>query len=197
MRIILLFLLLSFKADALTKLTYSDRLTDHAHTDAFKLPEDRYLVLALPYEPAEALRLDLEKELKQTLKNRGESHITVLREFELKTLRKKLSTQEIRNIASYVDATENKLTPLCIGRGEAKIDGKLEQTYYVVVSAPALLKMRYAILKQFVERGGKADAFQAGYYYPHITLGFTKQDLHESSGVTKDLKSCVYALKKP
>jgi hypothetical protein len=71
------------------------------------------------------------------------------------------------------------------------LEGKSEQAYYVVVQSEDLVNVRRAIFRKYCEKGGESSLWDPQHYYPHITVGFTKQDLHEeSNGVRKGANSC-------
>lgn len=59
------------------------------------------------------------------------------------------------------------------------------------VNSPDLVAIRKEIQELYVSRGGDGRLFEANHYYPHITVGFSKQDLHEADGVIKDKNSCI------
>ena len=43
------------------------------------------------------------------------------------------------------------------------------------------------------KRSGEGRLLSVDDYYPHITIGFTKKDLHANDGIVKDLESCLFA----
>ncbi|WP_372368146.1 hypothetical protein [Candidatus Uabimicrobium sp. HlEnr_7] len=158
----------------------------HSGTGAF----DSYLILNLPYKHVKKVYDDLQVKLEKTLKNRGEAHITVITPPEYyNQLRNYISIEEINEIAKDMKIQNARFDIICIGRGEKKIDGKKEHTYYIVVESLDLRNIRKKIWDLYVERGGDPQKFNAERYYPHITLGFTRRDLHESDGIIKDRKS--------
>lgn len=198
MRAFVYFLLFLLPAHGFAALVCSKRLTDPSSPALIANHKDNYLEMPLPYEPAQDLRVKLEKKISQTLKTRGEAHITVITPVEFEVLKSVLSLDEIAAYANtLMPGRRNRPKAICIGIGQANVDGQLEKTYYVVVSAPFLRRVRHAIEQKFVAKGGKRGAFLADDFYPHITLGFTKRDLYESDGVIKDEKSCVYDLIDP
>ncbi|MCU0428114.1 MAG: 2'-5' RNA ligase family protein [Candidatus Kapabacteria bacterium] len=153
---------------------------------------DNYLAMNLPYPPAEALWKSLEKQFGTTLKNRGEAHITVISPPEFSNvLGKVLTIQEINDIALTMKIQNARFTPVCLGRAQVVLDGKAEQTYYVVVRSDDLLAIRRAIFEKFCAKGGEISLWDPHHFYPHITIGYTKQDLHEEgNGVRKGVNSC-------
>lgn len=171
--------------------------TTNLLTDGSKIKfktQSNYLSMELNYKPSEQLRLELEKDLGKTLKNRGEAHITVLTPPEYNALKSKITIQEINEIALANQIQQSAVKPICVGAGESKNNNALK-TYYVVVDAQNLLKIRKEIAETFANRGGDPEKFDAENFYPHITLGFTDRDLHqESDGVIKNSDSCRYKI---
>ena len=102
--------------------------------------------------------------------------------------------KDLLAITRQVGRTGSLIRPVCIGRGEALVDGKPEETYYVVVNVPVLLRVRHALHSAFMKARGNPIDFRPNHFYPHITLGFTKQDLYEQNGVIKNSDSCLYPL---
>jgi hypothetical protein len=112
------------------------------------------------------------------LLTRKEAHLTVLTPPEYMRLEAKLREK----ILSEMKEAAGDLKAVCIGRGEADLNGKKEYAYYVVVAAPALRAIR--------------EKYHLVDFYPHITLGFSKRDLHFEDGVRKDKSTCVAELKE-
>jgi 2'-5' RNA ligase len=154
-----------------------------------------YLGMDLNHEAFSRVREDVEKKIERKLLHRDESHITVITPPEFtEVLSKHLTMKDIESLAAKMKLQEAAFKPTCIGRGQTLIDGKQEQTYYVVVHADRLFHIRRAIRDLYVKKGGQAKRFEPDAFYPHITLGFTKRDLHLQDGVIKDESSCVYAM---
>lgn len=150
-----------------------------------------YLSMDINYNPVKELFSKLEKKLEVKLKNRGEAHITVVTPVEyFDVLKEHISITEIENIARESKLQSSKFSITCLGEGKFKD----LRTYYIVVKSQEIMDIRVKIEKLFLSRGGKKDSFSAKKYYPHITLGFTKRDLHESDGVIKDDESCRFEL---
>jgi hypothetical protein len=160
----------------------------HSGTGAF----DNYLTMNLPFAPVETLWKSLEAALGTALKNRGEAHITVISPPEFTSvLSKVLTMQDINDIATKLNIQSARFTPVCVGRAQVALEGKSEQAYYVVVQSEDLVNVRRAIFRKYCEKGGESSLWDPQHYYPHITVGFTKQDLHEeSNGVRKGANSC-------
>lgn len=154
-----------------------------------------YLAMNLDKSAADKLRKNLEKKESLQLMNRGESHITVISPPEFKVLSRYLRIQDITRIAEEMKIEESPVKALCLGKSVVKLDSEPEATYYVVVSSVRLLEIREAIQKIYVSKGGNATDFKPDFFYPHITLGFTKRDLFYEDGIVKDVNSCFLNLK--
>jgi len=122
------------------------------------------------------------------LKDRGEAHITILTPPEFKTFAGQLSMSEIEN-AIAADLNQAKIEPLCVGRGQLSSQPS-SKTYFVVIKAPDLLKIR-TLIKTIADRKGVGAEYKAEDFYPHVTIGFTERDLHIADGVIKDVTSCI------
>lgn len=154
-----------------------------------------WLQMNLPFDPMNDLLNQVESLEGVRLKSRGEAHITVVTPVEYwDILKEKISMEEINEVARNFQIQNSNFQIECLGRGEAKIKNKLERTYYVVVSSSDLVDLRSQINEMFISRGGNSSAFNPSDFFPHITLGFTKRDLHESDGILKDSASCLYPI---
>ncbi|MCO4794071.1 MAG: hypothetical protein KC493_10180 [Bacteriovoracaceae bacterium] len=150
-----------------------------------------YLSMDIQYSPIKKLWRDVEKETSLTLKNRGEAHITVITPPEyFNQLKGFVTIEEIETIAKKRKIQSSDFKVICLGRGLKDNDS----TYYVVVESKDLELIREEIEKLFFKNGGKKGTFKANHFYPHITVGFTKRDLHESDGITKGKDSCFLDL---
>lgn len=160
-------------------------------------PWGSYLVMNLPFKPFEKLRHQLEAQESLKLTQRGEAHITVITPIEYwKVLAPQgVTMKDINGIARRHNIQKMSFEPVCVGMGAALVKDQPEKTFYVVVQSADLIKIRNDIESLFVSKGGRPSDFQAEHFYPHVTLGFTSRDLHESDGVIKDNKTCTYALK--
>jgi len=63
-----------------------------------------------------------------------------------------------------------------------------EETFLVLVDSPKLRKIRGKIWRLFVKKGGEPSAWDPAWFFPHITIGYTKRDLHELD-VIKNIRS--------
>lgn len=147
-----------------------------------------YISYDLEYRSFETMRLQLENKLGQSLKNRGEAHVTVITPPEYQVLTRKIKAEQIHFLANAILKESPPYEIVCLGSGAAEIDHKIEKTYYVVVQSEALLKLRQdlAILAQI-----EKEIFDPNLFFPHVTLGFTGRDLHYEDGVIKDKRSCL------
>lgn len=162
-----------------------------------KGPFKSYLAMNLPYQEFANIRESLEKKDHLTLQNRGEAHITVVTPPEYdKVLSKKISIKDIHNLAEKMNIQDAEYKKVCVGKGTAKVNGHDENTYFVVVHSDRLFEIRKAIQDLYVSKGGKAKDFSADAFYPHVTLGYTKRDLHAEDGVIKDASTCILTLQE-
>lgn len=175
--------------DLLTPITFVE------HAD--KAPMKSYLAMNVAYPPAADLLKQVEARLGFELKNRGEAHITVVSPVEYdNALAAKIPIEKINEIARQMKIQAAEFESVCVGRGLVNLDGRGEQTYYVVVKAPRLREIREAVSRAYLQAGGDPRAFDPAQFYPHITLGYTKRDLHYEDGIVKDDRSCWASLKK-
>lgn len=154
------------------------------------------LALNVQYEPIKKLLESIETHLGKKLKiftgwnPEGEAHVTTITPPEyFDVLKEFVSIDEINNIAREFNIQKSELKILGIGSGKVLLDGISEETFFVIVRSERLIQIRGEIQKRFVERGGDASKFDASKeFYPHITIGFTKRDLHVQDGVIKDVE---------
>jgi hypothetical protein len=152
-----------------------------------------YLAVNLRFAEFAALRRGLEARLGQTLEHRGEAHITVITPVEFRqVLSPHLSIEEVEAAAGAIQGA--RFAVVCLGRGQSAPDGRAGPTYYVVLDAPALVAARQRVFDLYVARGGEPSLFDPAAYHPHVTLGFTRRDLHVQDGVFKGRNSCFLPL---
>lgn len=157
-----------------------------------------YLAMNINYKPMKNLfyQLTNSNNISNKLKTRGEAHITVVTPVEYySVLKNKISIENINKIALNYNIQSSNFEVVCLGRGAIQRNNRMEETFYVVVNSEDLLNIRRKIQMLYLEKGGNADKFNPEHYYPHITLGFSSRDLHESDGITKNSKSCYANLK--
>lgn len=161
---------------------------------------DNALAMNVQYGPIRELRDAISMEIGYELdffrawNPAGEAHVTVITPVEyFDVLRGPdaanpfVSMQDIARIAGDSGIQGSDLAILGVGRGRAQIDGRTEETYFVIVESMNLRKIRQRIHGLYVERGGRPDAWNPQNFYPHITIGYSKRDLHEADGVLKDM----------
>lgn len=169
-----------------------------------------YVALNLPFAAFQSIYQKLNGRADVgPLVSRGEAHVTVLTPPEFAALQGRVSMIEINHMfdEKQIELWRKSPTPLmvgvCVGAGSALVDGKPEQTYFVVMRAEALVELRRQIARLAASRGGPGGAggpiagfagFVPEHFYPHVTVGFSKIDLHEQNGVIKDEKSCRWPL---
>lgn len=157
-------------------------------------PFDTSLALNVPYGPVREARgrigeaLGLRLDYFKAWDPLGEAHVTVVTPVEYwDTLRHKLSIEEIETIALNNDIQGSDLKLLGVGSGRALLEGRREETFFFVVKSDALLRIRREIQRVYAARGGRPGDFQPEVFYPHVTIGYTKRDLHLQDGVIKDM----------
>ena len=139
-----------------------------------------YAAIEFPVDQFKPALKKAEELAGSSLRTRGEAHLTVLTPPEYMKLDgkvRKILLEDMKNVMQ----NGAELKPVCIGKGEAEVQGKKETTYFVVMDAAPLRKVR--------------EKYHLQEFYPHVTLGFTKRDLHFEDGVKKDKSSCVADLK--
>lgn len=155
---------------------------------------DNALAMNVRYGPVVAVRGQLEKSLGRRLEYfkgwapEGEAHVTVVTPVEYQDVLKAYLTMErIDAIAREERIQQASLEVRGLGAGRATLDGKLEETFFLIVASPELVRLRKRIGAAFVAAGGRAEDWDPEHFYPHITIGYTRRDLHEADGVLKDL----------
>lgn len=127
------------------------------------------------------------------LQSRGEAHITLLTPDELGVLKKVLPLSFIQDFFEK-SRPEVKLNIYCLGKGEALLKNKLEKTFFLVIHSKELVKLRQQLFQIAIKRGVQTELVKEKFipdlYFPHITIGFTKEDLHYQQGVVKNDQSC-------
>lgn len=159
-------------------------------------PFGSYLVRNVPFEPIRSLKGALESSLHRQLLGRNEAHITVITPPEYEQLKDKVRISEIQEIVR--DSIQNtKFDVICLAKGSAQLSGKQESTYFVVVVSQGLFNIRRQIAQLFSARGGSQEAFDPESFYPHITVAYTKRDLHAQDGVIKNKDACFADVRVP
>ncbi len=150
---------------------------------------DTYLVMNVRFEPVADVFAQIRQALYPKLINRGEAHITVITPPEYaESLQGKMSMDEMNKIAREMKIQKSHFTVLGVGSGRISADGKTQEAFFLILKSDDLLQIRRAIYQAFVKKGGDPKAFDPEHFFPHITVGFTKRDLHEADGVIKDVQ---------
>ncbi len=154
-----------------------------------------YISISIGFPPVKELFVSLQDREEMKLKNRGEAHITVITPIEFsQVLKEKISIKELNQLVLKENLQASKFEVICLGMGKKIINFKEERTFYLVVTSEDLLEYRRRVEKLFIQRGGRKGKFDAEHFYPHITVGFSKRDLHEQDGVIKGMNSCYAGL---
>lgn len=136
-----------------------------AHTSREHL--GRYLARNVVFYPIERFMSDIDWMYFMNVKSRGEAHITVIDPLEYERLHSKIDIAEINQI--FGPSIQNThFTVECLGEGKKEINGRLEYTFFLVVSSPELLQIRQKISNIFLERGGDPKDFDPKLYFLHI-----------------------------
>ena len=144
--------------------------------EAQDLDHDTYGAINFPFKNFTAALKRAEEIAGGSLNTRGEAHLTVITPPEYQRMDGKLRKMILSEMKRAA-AREGEIKPLCIGRGEKELNGRNEYTYYIVIDPKGLRAIR--------------ERYHLSDFYPHITLGFTKRDLHLEDGVRKDKSTCL------
>lgn len=165
------------------------------------IPRENALAMNIEYTPVFKLREEIKNAAGMSKplafltawEPNGEAHITVITPPEAAKIfaenEKHISKARIDEIAKEYKIQHSDLKILGIGSGKKLIDDCLEQTFYIVIKSQNLLDIRRQIYNEFVKNGGNKNDFNPDHFYPHITIGYTLRDLHESDDVIKDVNS--------
>lgn len=158
-------------------------------------PFDNALALNVTYERVKYLRPKIERATGRKLKifqgwnPEGEAHVTVITPPEFANILSRfLTMKDIEIIAQSEDIQKADLTVYGIGSGKKQIDGKEEETFFLIVDSMRLRSIRHKIWKSYVKKGGSQDDWDPTWFFPHVTIGFTKQDIHEPD-IIKNIRS--------
>ena len=156
------------------------------------------LAMNVQYEPIASLRRQISEILGNPLNffkewdPKGEAHVTVVTPVEyFDVLKAYVPIDRIDEIARENRLQEARIKIFGIGSGRANLDGKMEETLFLVVESEDLLRIRQKIYEEFLAKGGPKGSWDPKHFYSHITIGYTKRDLHEADGVIKDVFSSL------
>jgi len=145
-----------------------------------------YLVMDVPHRPVLELCKAVETAIGRRLKNRGEAHVTVVTPPEYDgVLKGFVPIERIHQLAEHMAIQDMDLDVVCLGSGRAGDD----EVFFTVVRSEGLVALRQEVERRYLKAGGTPGRFDARAFYPHITVGFTKRDLHLHDGVVKDESS--------
>ncbi|MBL7543855.1 MAG: hypothetical protein JNL11_08560 [Bdellovibrionaceae bacterium] len=165
------------------------------------VPRSNSLAMNILYSPIIKLRHDIQKilSLKNPLKfltawnNNGEAHVTVITPPEAEKLlaenERHLSQVRMDEIAKLNAIQTSDLKIIGLGSGKIFVGDCYEYTFFLIVESKNLIEIRRKIFKEFVAGGGKSSEFDPNHFFPHITIGYTHRDIHESDGLFKDKRS--------
>jgi len=193
MKLLLLSILLCTQVFSANIYLSSKVYQDMPYTDVFK--NDGALVMNVEDSSVKTLIPQLENIFKVKLESRPESHITLITppnftgEFNpgkigLNTV---YTADDIhKKFHSSIQQTNFKV--LCIGSREND-QGNL--VFFLVVDAPELFTMRKELQTEYFKKAkedNKPAYFDYLDFYPHITIGYVKGDVH---GVSKGTETCL------
>lgn len=155
---------------------------------------DSSLAMNITYEPVVQVRTAIESTINKKLdyfkqwNPYGEAHITVVTPPEYyDILRQCLTMDEIEDIAEEENIQNSFFEIEGIGSGKVLINSQEEETYFLIVKSQDLINVREKIYDACNKNGGSDTAWDYSEFYPHITIGYTKRDLHIQDGVVKDV----------
>ena len=151
--------------------------------------------IPLPFAPVEELRLALEKQLGKKLQHRGEAQITVITPSEWRVISQVLKMNTLDKLVTELKASEAKIKVKCLKKVSVMLAGRSEESWVVSLEAPELYELRQKIWRRFLANGGISHEFPWKRWAPHVTVGFTAQDLHDEDRVSKDRSDCSFELK--
>lgn len=142
-----------------------------------------YISLDIDFSLIRPVYKQLNKVTVEKLKSRGESHITLLTppEFQHFFASSGISMTVLKEfVIERFSANTLEFDVKAIGSGHIES----QSTYFLIVVSQDLKNLRLSLADLLV--GEKREAFLETGFYPHITLGFNKTDLHISQGIRKD-----------
>lgn len=133
----------------------------------------QYISLTLNQHYVFNVKKIIESDQDLFLKDRGEAHITIFNPMEWAAIKNYVTSFDLEKF------NQTQFHVLCLGRGVVKE----KSTYFLVVQSRFLMNYREELIKK-IEAKNKVH-FDFTPYRPHITVGFTHDDLHYQDGVDK------------
>lgn len=153
--------------------------------------------VSIPFASISELTEQLKSASDLKLKNRGEAHITILTPDDLKLLQlTPEKTSRILSIAQREPFSHVRFNVSCLGgiqTGNRTTDPKV---FYIVVDSEDILNFRRKIREELFDNSACSSPdqdFCPDHYFPHITIGFTKSDIHPRvrDKIKKNKETCV------
>lgn len=118
----------------------------------------------------------------------GEAHITVVTRPEWEQyFSPHIERKELDIWAQEERIQKSKFSIDGLGSFAKFVSGQQpDSTFFLTVQSKDLIRVRETFLKRLELKTKKKSDFNPSHYFPHITVGFTKTDFHESDGVIKD-----------
>jgi|GEM_PF-3971634 len=160
-------------------------------------PRPDWVGIPMPHGPIEKIREELEKRIGKKLLHQGEAHITVITPSEMRILSQTIKVNTVEKIVVKESAMKAKVKVLCLKKITAVLGSKSEESWFISMESDELREFRNQVWRRFVANGGIPDDFQWKRWSPHITLGYTSQDLHDEDRLSKEKTDCTYLLKAP
>jgi 2'-5' RNA ligase len=136
-----------------------------------------FVAMNLNLAPIERLRSEISRDRGLNLQGYAEAHLTLITPPEIARDFPPGSIEILQN-AAFTRGIQD-LTFRVLGLGRAASGAR--QTFFLVVESPAIRAFRERLFGDF----SIARVTPAYRYDPHITVGFTDQDLHSQDGVQK------------
>lgn len=130
------------------------------------------------------------------LSSRGEAHITVITppEFDNYLKPSGVSINEIDAIALKYNIQKAPFQIGCLGAGTAmKTIGGVKTkaiAFYLLVRSQVLNQIRMEVYR-LAKKKDPYTKFDPTNFYPHITVAYLNDDVHESDGLIKDARTCI------
>ncbi|GAB5592959.1 hypothetical protein Unana1_07859 [Umbelopsis nana] len=123
---------------------------------------------------------------------KDEAHITVISPPEYNLLSNaNITIDEINGLAAEYKIQESAFEVMCLGR--VKLNDNV--VYQLVVRSPDLVRLRTKIFQLYWHKGGNPALFDPESFWPHVTVGYTEQDVFIENGVYKGHNICWRAVK--